>query len=289
MSGRAEEYHAEELGECQQHDAADEGQGGYAAHGIEHVHAVADAVHHAQVYEELAREAVQGRQGAYGGRGQQEQRRRDGHALGGAAEVVEQRGVHLRVEVARAEVQQRLEERVVERVQQGAAEGYRRHDGVVGPGAEGGYAQGDEYDADVLHARVCEQPLGVVLRGGLHGAPQSRHHAHGQQDDAGGVELPHLGDLARDAYDAVDARLDHHARHEGRDVRRSGGVSLGQPYVHGEYSGLHAESDEEYDEERERVPRGVAVWQRVEVGRAAHGVDAGEARHEEHEPDVHHY
>ena len=113
------------------------GQGGYAAHGIEHVHAVADAVHHAQVYEELAREAVQGRQGAYGGRGQQEQRRRDGHALGGAAEVVEQRGVHLRVEVARAEVQQRLEERVVERVQQGAAEGYRRHDGVVGPRRRG--------------------------------------------------------------------------------------------------------------------------------------------------------
>ena len=51
--------------------------------------------------------------------------------------------------------------------------------------------------------------------------------------------------------DQVDARLDHHARHQGGDVRRGGGMRFGQPDVHREHAGFHAEACEEDHEQRQ--------------------------------------
>ena len=69
---------------------------------------------------------------------------------------------------------------------------------------------------------------------------------------------------------AVDARLDHHAAHHGRDVRRRGRMGLGQPDVHRHEAGLRAEADHGQQEERagQRRPRAKAGRNRANRHRA---------------------
>ena len=84
--------------------------------------------------------------------------------------------------------------------------------------------------------------------------PQDRRHGPEQQDAhaPAGVGTPQPA--RADADEAVEAGVDEAPRHEGRDVARSGRVRLGEPDVQGDDAGLHAEADEEQDEE-EAAPR----------------------------------
>ena len=53
-----------------------------------------------------------------------------------------------------------------------------------------------------------------------------------------------------DAEEAVDAGRDQHRRHQRGDAARRRRVRLGQPDVQRDDAGLHAEADEEEDEQR---------------------------------------
>lgn len=149
-------------------------------------------------------------------------------------------------------------------------------------------AQSDQDDADVFDRRVGQQPLHVVLRRGEDHSPESRDDACDEQDQACGAERRQVGDLRRDAQDAVDARLDHHARHQGRDVRRGGGMRFGQPDVHREHAGLHAEARKEDHEQRQGGLRAEIFAQQGEVGRSADAVQPHEADEQQGESHVHH-
>jgi len=74
-------------------------------------------------------------------------------------------GTGLREDVARAEKEQALEQRVVERVQQGARDAAQRDELVARGFAQRGDAESDEDDADVLDRGVGQQAFHVVLHG----------------------------------------------------------------------------------------------------------------------------
>ena len=67
------------------------------------------------------------------------------------AELVEQRGVHLRVDVSCTEEQQRLEHRVVHRMEQRTAECNGRNHIITRRLSECSYTQTDEDNAYVLN------------------------------------------------------------------------------------------------------------------------------------------
>ncbi len=287
-AGRAEQDRAAQLGEGQQHDAADERQCGDAGRRGERVAARGHAVEQTQVDRELRDEAAQGRQGAYRRRAREQQAARQGHVAHEAAQAVEGCGAGLREDVAGAEEEQRLEARVVDGVEQRAGDAAERHGLVSRALAQCRRAQAQQDDADVLDRGVGQQTLDVVLRGREDRAPQAGRGARREQHEARRAQFGQAAQGGRDAQDAVYARLDHHARHERRDVRRGCGVCLRQPHVHGEEAGFHAESREEEHEERQRAPLGEAVAQRGEVARAARGVEPHEAHDQQRESYVHH-
>ena len=108
-------------------------------------------------------------------------------------------------------------------------------------------AQPKRDDADVLDAVIGQQPFQVVLRQGV-------EHAEDAGDDADGHQRPappgrRRPEQRQHAQQPVDARLDHHAAHHGRDVRRRGRMGLGQPDVHRNEAGLRAEADHGQQEE----------------------------------------
>ena len=287
-TGRAEERRTVEFGEGQHRDAADERQRREPGAARERVAARRDAVEQAEVDQQFRDESVQGRQGADRGRACEEEHRRHRHVARHAAQRVERRRVRLRHEVARAEEEQRLEERVVERVEQGARETAQGSEIVARCLAERCESHPEQDDAHVLDRGVGQQTLHVVLRRGEQDAPYARGDAGAQEHDSGGADGLCAVQRADDAQDAVDARFDHHARHEGRDVRRSGRMRLRKPDVHREEAGLHAEAREEDGEERQGRSYGEVFAERRERGGTRHGVEADEAREEQHEADVRH-
>lgn len=231
---------------------------------------------------------MRGGRGADGRRAREEEDRRERHVLRKPAQRVERRGMGLREDVARAEKEQALEQRVVERVQQGARDAAQRDELVARGFAQRGDAESDEDDADVLDRGVGQQAFHVVLHGCEDHAPQARDDARREQDHSGGVQEGLFAQRGRHAQDAVDARLDHHARHQGRDVRRGCGVRLRKPDVHREKSSLHAEARQEHQQQRQSRLRAEVVAQRAERGGAAGRVEPYEADDEQHEADVHH-
>ena len=287
-AGRAEEDRAVEFGEGQDDESADQRQCGQSGGGRQHVAARSDAVEHPEVDQQFGDEAVEGRQGADGRRAREEEDRRERHVLRKPAQRVERRGMGLREDVARAEKEQALEQRVVERVQQGARDAAQRDELVARGFAQRGDAESDEDDADVLDRGVGQQAFHVVLHGCEDHAPQARDDARREQDHSGGVQERLFAQRGRHAQDAVDARLDHHARHQGRDVRRGCGVRLRKPDVHREKSRLHAEARQEHQQQRQSRLRAEVVAQRAERGGAAGRVEPYEADDEQHEADVHH-
>ncbi|OPZ76764.1 MAG: hypothetical protein BWY77_01830 [bacterium ADurb.Bin431] len=116
--------------------------------------------------------------------------------------------------------------------------------------AEQPQAQADGHDADILDTVIGEQPLEVVLGESVEhpeqAADQSDDHQQGAPPQRGRSQ-PGEG-----AQDAVEAHLDHHPGHQGRNMARGGRMGLGQPDVEGEESGLGAESGQA--EQKDQAP-----------------------------------
>ncbi len=112
---------------------------------------------------------------------------------------------------ARAEEQQRLEQRVIPHVEQRAGES--EHDQVlaVERATQQRDAEPERDDADVLDGVIREQALEIVLRDR---EPDAEHRGDRADDDQRDAP-PHrwVGAHAGDPHDAVDADLDQHARH----------------------------------------------------------------------------
>ena len=104
-------------------------------------------------------------------------------------------------------------------------------------------AQADEDDADVLDAGEGEQALEVVLDDRVEDAEDG-----GDGAEPASRAAPHHGRAGRAASrgstrsQAVDAELDHDARHQRRDVARRRRVRARQPHVQRDHAGLGARS-----------------------------------------------
>ena len=137
---------------------------------------------------------------------------------------------------------QALEQGVIQDVQQGAGESQQRHDGQAIGQPQESHTQSERNDPDVLDTMVSQQPLEVVLS-------QREEHAEDAGHDTDRHQRPtpprrHVAEKRQRAQEPVNARLDHHAAHHGRHVRGRGGMRLRQPDVHGNETGLRAETDD---------------------------------------------
>ena len=170
-------------------------------------------------------------------------------------------------------------------MEQCAAHAAQREQRVVPRLAGEADTEGEQDDPDVLDARIGQQALQVILYRSRQDAPEACDDAEHEEDEAHG-EQP-VADGQRDAQNTIYAHLDHHARHQRRDMRRRGRVRLRQPDVEREHTGLHPESDEEDEEERQRIVSGEVERERVERRGQLRGPERDESRYEEYESDVH--
>ena len=142
--------------------------------------------------------------------------------------------------------EQRLERCVVDGVQQGRAERERRP--LIGPVAAEQETRTEPQcdDAEVLHGRVCEEPLEVALEQRVGDAAergQSAQGEHGHADPGGHRAEP----IDEDADEAVGGDRHHDAAHQGGDVRRGDRVGTREPGVHRHQPGLRPEADDRRD------------------------------------------
>ncbi len=204
----------------------------------------------AEVDEELREEAVQGRQGRDGRAPDREGGARLRHLLQQAAHEVHlprPRPVDHR---PGTQEEERLEEGVEEDVQERPAEAERDPLRPRRGPPEEGDADSRRDDPDVLDARVGEEALEVVLPRGERGPVERRRRPEDEEEPA-----PPRGRRAverRDAQDAVEAHLEHDARHHRRDVARRPGVRAREPEVEREEPRLGAEADEGEEEDDAR-------------------------------------
>ena len=149
----------------------------------------------------------------------------------------------------RAQEQQPLEARVVDRVIQAADDaqgGERRQPVALEHQAR---PDPDEDDADVLDRVKGEQPLEIVLHEGVEHPEQRRDGAQAEHE-AAPPRGPAREQVDRDAEQAVDAHLDHDAGHQRRHVARRDGMRHRQPHVQRDETGLGAEPEERQHEGR---------------------------------------
>ena len=103
-------------------------------------------------------------------------------------------------------------------------------------------AQGQADQPHVLDAGVGEHSLDVALVNGQRDPDQGREQAeHGERQPPPGGGRPEEG---QDAQEPVEAHLDHHARHQGGNVRGSGRMGFGQPDVERNKARLRPEADQ---------------------------------------------
>ncbi len=205
------------------------------------------------------------------------------HAPQQPAETVEIEGAHRALEGARRQEQQRLEHRVVEDVEERRRERDRRPGRLAVGGEEDRGAEAERDDPDVLDRVKGQQPLQVVLHQRVENTAQRRQQAqpeHSQARPQGG----RVGPLEEHADQPVEGDLDHHPRHQGRDVARRDGVGTRQPGVHRHQARLGAEADQGggYDQRLHPSPLGgerPGIAQRSVVGEREHAdPDAGAAQ-----------
>ena len=202
-----------------------------------------------------------------------------------SSEPVDFPGARRRGDGAGAEEQQPLEQRMVDHVQERAAVAEQRQQGRVETRAEHAQSDAEADDPDVLDAVVGEEALHVVLRKGEEHAEDARDRADQEQRPPPPRRRGPEDEEGPD--DPVDPHLDHHPAHERRDVRRGGGVGLGQPDVQRDDAGLGAEPDQGEEERRCRRGRGEAAEAReVESGSGEGriGVRSEEREEGEEEP-----
>ena len=212
----------------------------------------------------LGGEAVQRRHAGDRHRADQEGAAGPRHPPQQAAEPVEVERADRSLEGARGEEEQRLEDGVVEHVQQRRGEGDRRPGRLALGGEEDRGAEAERDDADVLDRVEGEQPLEVVLDERVEDAAERREQADGE-DDQPDPERRRRRPLEEDADEAVEGDLDHHPRHQRRDVARRHRVGAGQPGVQRHQPGLGAEADQRGDQ-HQRLDAGALRGERARVG-----------------------
>ena len=180
---------------------------------------------------------------------------------------------------AGAEKQQTFEDAVIEDVQQAggkADDGERR-----GAGRQSEHAKTDaeQNDPDVLDAGIGEQPLQIMLRQGKQHAENTARRADGDE----GPAPPWLRcpEQCQDAYQTVNADLDHRPRHQCRGMAGGDRMRFRQPDMRRDDAGLRAKADQRQNEGHRTQRRGglqdAAVS--VEIGAARQPAE----QHEEHE------
>ena len=187
--------------------------------------------------------------------------------------------------LARPEEEERLEEAVVDDVEEAAGEAEERPLRVSRRAPREAGPEAEDDDPDVLDAVPGQEALEVVLAESEGDAEDGGGGAQDEERVAPGGRR--VGNERGDADDPVDPRLDEDARHERRDVRRGRGVRRREPDVKREESRLQAEPDEREDEEgRPRVRPGDARRERDELRRAREGTQEREEAEENEGGDV---
>ena len=213
------------------------------------------------------------------------------HAPQQPAEPIEIERSHRPLERPRAEEEQRLEDGMVDRVQQSGSQRERRPlvtRGTLCPQQQAG-SDTEQDDADVLDRVEREQLLELVPEQRVGDAAEGREQP--QHED----ERPDPGrrpsePLDEHADEAVDRDLDHHAAHQRRHVRGGDRMGAWEPRMERHHARLRPETDDrgERDGGLEARPLGESrrVADRIGVDQQEQGdPDAGAA--EVRDRDVH--
>ena len=216
--------------------------------------AVADRTERRHVEQRLQREplggeAVQGRQPRDCHRTHEEGPGRPRHPAQQPAEAVELERTDGTLERAGAEEEQRLEDRVVEGVQQRGRE-REGGPGLLAASAKGqARAQTEDDDADVLDRVERQQALEIVLEERVEDAADRGQRADCEHEQTEPDRRP-SEPFHEHPDEAVDRDLDHHAAHQGGHRRRRDRVRARQPDVERDDAGLGAHADERGDRDR---------------------------------------
>jgi hypothetical protein len=135
--------------------------------------------------------------------------------------------MRVEMDIARAEEEQRLEDRVVERVQQRACQPQGDEAGRSHATPEPCHRQPQPNNADVLDGMMSEQPLDFVLRKRVSDAADGRNQRHCEQRTAEGLR----GRRKEHEHpcDAVNPGLNVDRRKQARNVRRCSRVRIRKP------------------------------------------------------------
>ena len=117
--------------------------------------------------------------------------------------------------------QQGLENRVIEHMEQTAGKTEGRHDRTAGRNPDHAKSCPDQDNTDILDTVVGQQPFDVMLAQGIDDAQDSGDHTDDQHRLA--EKQGAIGQQDIEAEDAVDTHLDHHPRHDCRDMAGRGG------------------------------------------------------------------
>ena len=202
----------------------------------------------------LRGEAVQRRQAGDRHRADEERAARPGHPAQQAAEPVELERADRALERARAEEEQRLEDRVVERVQQRGGERERRPGVGAARAQHQAGAEAEHDDPDVLDRVQREQPLEVVLEERVDDAADRRERADREHEHAE-PERQHAEPVDEHAHEPVDRDLDHHAAHQRRHGRGRDRMRARQPDVQRHHARLRPHADERGQRDRDLQAR----------------------------------
>ncbi len=143
---------------------------------------------------------------------------------------------------AGAHEKEALEHGMVQGVIESGNQRQRRQKGHIERGKNHRKADADQDNADIFHGMVGKQPLQIMLHQRIEDPHDSRHQAeHEHQSAPPPREM--ADQVERNADDAVNSRLEHYAAHERGHVGGGHGVSLGQPYVQRDHTGLGCKTE----------------------------------------------
>ena len=274
---RSEQHEADDLDEAVDRECSGERQRGQGQRSRD---AGRDAVRQREMKQRLQRqplrdEAVQRRDPGDRPGADQEGGAGPGHATQQAAQAIQLEVVDGALERAGAEEQERLEDGVVDRVQQRRGERHARPAGLTLLAQDQRGAEAEQDDADVLDRVQREQALQLMLEEGVDDSAEGRDRAQRDHRHAEPERRP-VEPLEEHAHEAVQRDLDHHAAHERRDVRGGERVRARQPDVQRHHARLGAEADQRGHRDQRAAGRGGV--ERVPAERAVLG------QHEQRHP-----
>ena len=222
-----------------------------------------EALQQGLVGQPFAHKPVERRQGRDGHRADQEEERRLRHPLDQPAHLLHVAGVRRVQDRARAQEQQRLEDRVVDGVIQPGDERQRRQHRVVRMQEHQGRPQPHQDDADILDAVIRQQPLEVVLHQRVEHAQHRGDGPDGQDRDAPPVRR-RAHEVEEHTRQAVNAGLDHHAGQQRGGVAGRDRMGHRQPDVQRHDARLDAKAEQEQQKRRVAPAGGHLLPQRAE-------------------------